>query len=197
MTSTERSQRLRSIRRADATECNATSLHATVDKRRGEERRREKKKGREEDLAGTCVPAAGEGQDKVHVQDQNPESNASQQTFVALPCVGKGSAEYLVTEKQVADWQVAFPGVDVRGEALRAHAWLLANPTKRKTFGGAAKFLVSWLGRAQDRAGQRGPSQSQPDIRSGWARAEDQEHPSQPSLIDARTFKAVPLKESR
>jgi hypothetical protein len=57
------------------------------------------------------------------------------------------------TAKQLAAWQEAYPGVDVAAEHRRAHAWIMANLTKRKTTTGYPKFLNSWMGRVQDRGG--------------------------------------------
>ncbi len=50
-------------------------------------------------------------------------------------------------------WRQAYPAVDIPGEVRRAHAWEVANPTKRKT--NRPRFLGSWISRAQDQVGQR------------------------------------------
>jgi len=47
--------------------------------------------------------------------------------------------------------QKAYPACDVERQAARAHEWLIANPAKRKK--DHHRFLVSWLGRAQERGG--------------------------------------------
>lgn len=81
---------------------------------------------------------------------------------VVLPCVGHGAHDYAVTQAQLDEWTPAYPGVDVHAEALKAKAWLDANPTKRKTQSGVPRFLVSWLGRAQDDAGRTGGKAGKP-----------------------------------
>lgn len=48
----------------------------------------------------------------------------------------------------IAAWRVGCPGVDIETEVARAHAWEVENPAKRKT--NRARFLGSWLRRAQD-----------------------------------------------
>lgn len=53
-------------------------------------------------------------------------------------------------------WAAAYPGINVLTELLRAAAWLEANPKNRKTRKGAARFVVNWLSRAQDRARPEG-----------------------------------------
>lgn len=71
-------------------------------------------------------------------------------TVVTLPCVGAGASTYAVTRAQVEAWRVAYPGLDVEAEVRRAGAWLDANPGRRKTARGCPRFLVAWLGRAQN-----------------------------------------------
>jgi hypothetical protein len=65
-----------------------------------------------------------------------------------------------MTEANRAEWAAAYPAVDVLGEARKALAWINANPTKRKTARGMARFLVSWMSRCQDKGGSSpiGPS---------------------------------------
>jgi hypothetical protein len=90
----------------------------------------------------------------------------------SLPCSGSARS-YGVTLAQVASWQVAYPGVDVLAEVEKARVWLEANPTRRKTHGGMARFLVSWLSRAQDnpRPAARRTDNGRPDLSqtTNWA----------------------------
>ncbi len=83
-----------------------------------------------------------------------------------MPCTGS-AREYGVTLSQVTEWQHAYPGVDVLAEVEKARAWLGANPTRRKTHGGVARFLVAWFSRAQD-SPRPGPRRQQdngrPDV---------------------------------
>lgn len=53
-------------------------------------------------------------------------------------------------------WEQAYPGVDIRAEIRKAHAWEMANPMKRKTPRGRSRFLNSWMARQQDRPKQKG-----------------------------------------
>lgn len=57
---------------------------------------------------------------------------------------------FAVGKRQVEAWSDAFPAVDVLAEIRRAHAWVEADPRRRKVRW--KRFLVGWLGRAQDRA---------------------------------------------
>lgn len=74
-----------------------------------------------------------------------------------LPVVGGGVSEVPVTEGDLEPIAAAYPGVDVRGEVLKARAWLLANPAKRKTPRGVLRFLTGWCERAQN-GRARGPA---------------------------------------
>jgi len=47
-------------------------------------------------------------------------------------------------------FQEAYPNVDVLAELAKAKAWLVANPTKRKTARGMPAFLNRWLSRSVD-----------------------------------------------
>lgn len=50
----------------------------------------------------------------------------------------------------LADWQKAFPAIDVQNQIARAELWLNANPANRKS--NYERFLLNWLTRAQDNA---------------------------------------------
>ena len=69
------------------------------------------------------------------------------------------------TDEQIARWQAAYVGLDVRQQLLAAAVWVAANPTRRKTLRGAPTFCVNWLGRANN-AG------SAPSSNSKWAPAD-------------------------
>lgn len=83
-------------------------------------------------------------------QDAGSTPDASP-VFAVLPCVG--GRDYEIRDAQVAEWRAAFPGIDVASEILRAVQWIRDNPTRRKTWRGARKYIGGWLGRAQDRSG--------------------------------------------
>ena len=70
--------------------------------------------------------------------------------IVILPCTGKGASLVSISPEKAQEWQRDFPGVDVP-QALRSmRAWLMANPTKRKTARGIPAFVVRWLTKEQD-----------------------------------------------
>lgn len=55
---------------------------------------------------------------------------------------------------EVAEFEMAYPALDVLAELRKARAWCVANPAQRKTRRGAGKFLNGWLSRATDRPGK-------------------------------------------
>ena len=59
---------------------------------------------------------------------------------------------FYVSQDQIVIWSRAYPALDVVQEIRRAYTWCEANPKNKKTRKGAARFLVAWLSRAQDKA---------------------------------------------
>lgn len=74
---------------------------------------------------------------------------------VSIP-LNDGS-DHAVSLADLAEWEQAYPRVDVNAELRKARAWSVANPAQRKTRRGVGKFLNGWLSRASERAT---PSQS-------------------------------------
>lgn len=54
------------------------------------------------------------------------------------------------------EMELAYVNVDVRSELVKARAWCLANPEKRKTPRGLKKFVNGWMSRANDRVKESG-----------------------------------------
>lgn len=80
----------------------------------------------------------------------SPEPAKAAPSVVGLPTVSDG--DYPVSEADIAEWQPAFPAVDVRQQLAAMRQWLIANPNRRKTKRGMRKFVVSWLDRKQNSA---------------------------------------------
>jgi hypothetical protein len=109
------------------------------------------------------------------VESSAPASPENPSPVVAvLPVVGKGPREYQVTAAKVAEWQDAYPGVDVVREVKALVQWSRDNPTRRKTFKGAAAFLSRNLARKQDKnpAPRRVNGNADPAILAALADAE-------------------------
>ena len=71
-----------------------------------------------------------------------------------------GGLEYAVTAEDLAPLAEAYPGVDVKAEVMKARAWAVSNPTKRKTPAGMPKFLNGWMSKAQNDGRRSGPQPS-------------------------------------
>lgn len=54
-----------------------------------------------------------------------------------------------IRDDELMAWQEAHPAISVPDQIERAGLWLKANPTKRKS--NYERFILTWLGRAQDR----------------------------------------------
>lgn len=109
--------------------------------------------------------------DKRHAQESNaayalscvesPKPVAlipSEPPVLTFPTVGTGGKTWALTQSKLDLWTGLYPGVDVLAECRKALGWLDANPSKRKTAGGMARFLTAWLSRATDRDVRAGSS---------------------------------------
>jgi hypothetical protein len=90
-----------------------------------------------------ALPAEKKNDDAVISPSVEPE----QKTAIGLMLIS--GREHTVFEKQIKDWQQAYPDVDVWQQLLAMRQWCLANPTKRKNFKGINRFIVNWLSKNQ------------------------------------------------
>lgn len=89
---------------------------------------------------------------QVQSVDSSDVCATSEPAILTYPTNGKVKS-WELTQSQVDEWAGLYPGIDVMAECRKALAWSKANPAKRKTAGGMPRFLVSWLGKANDRGG--------------------------------------------
>lgn len=96
-----------------------------------------------------------EASDSPRSGEPSRSDNADFPTFPTV--AGKRSTDrtWELTETLVAELREAFPAVDVRAEARKAHLWLRTNPARRKTASGMPDFLRRWIEREQNRGGAR------------------------------------------
>lgn len=80
-----------------------------------------------------------------------PPSDATENApaVIRLPTL---QGEHAVTDADLAEYASLFPALDVLQELRSMRAWLLANPSNRKTARGIKRFIANWLTRSQDRA---------------------------------------------
>lgn len=73
--------------------------------------------------------------------------------------------EWTIPNPLREQWRAAYPAVSVEAELAKASAWLTANPKNRKS--NYARFLNSWLSRAQDKAPPVTRAKSRDDVFAG------------------------------
>ncbi len=94
-------------------------------------------------------------------------------TVVAQMLLDSG-ALFEVFQSYVNEISSTFPGVDIPQQLLLAASWLKANPAKRKTARGMARFLNSWLTNALRDANTR----RQAPVRNGFGQGAVAQLPS-------------------
>lgn len=79
---------------------------------------------------------------------------------IAIELPLNDNSQYPVSHEAVQEWAELYPAVNVIQQLRAMKGWLIANPTKRKTRRGVAKFINAWLSREQDKGNK--PVASQP-----------------------------------
>ena len=90
----------------------------------------------------------------VPAQAAGETEKSDEEAVVRLP-LSDGS-KYGVRSADVAEWEKAYPAVDVLLELQQMRSWCLANPRQCKTRRGVKRFIVNWLAKEQDK-GHPGP----------------------------------------
>lgn len=72
--------------------------------------------------------------------------------FPTVPGKKSGGYQWELTAEVLESLSEAYPAVDVKQESRRAHAWIRANLSNRKTFDGMERFLFRWFSRTQNNA---------------------------------------------
>ena len=79
-------------------------------------------------------------------KNQEPRTNTS----VSHDKIVFDGSSFQNINGQITAWVSAYPAVDVHAEIKKAAVWLMANPKNKKS--NYARFLTSWISRAQDKA---------------------------------------------
>jgi hypothetical protein len=77
-----------------------------------------------------------------------PQGNSAPPA-ISMPIIS--GKDFPIQQKQVDEWSIAYPAVDVVRQLAVMRQWCLANPAKRKTARGVLSFCNSWLMREQDK----------------------------------------------
>lgn len=89
-------------------------------------------------------------------EGKKPPSPPPSKVLHEIPCTGQGAKVWILTEAKAQEWAIAFPGVDILTEVLRAKQWLIDNPRHRKTHQGMPAYFGRWFARVQDRGPRPG-----------------------------------------
>ena len=89
----------------------------------------------------------------------NPKKDGAEQQADSAPPVIQlplnDGTEYEVSVEQCHEWAGLYPAVDVIQQLREMRGWLDANPKKKKTRAGIKAFITRWLGKEQDKGGER------------------------------------------
>ena len=91
-----------------------------------------------------------------------PCKNENEDVFLLFP-LNKAGEFYAVKNDYIAEMSSLYPAVNVEQELRSMRAWLINNPSKRKTKSGITSFINRWLSKAQNDGQQKSPE----TVRSG------------------------------
>ena len=100
--------------------------------------------------AGNTIPNQNQtnpNQDQTKNDSAEPEPGSAAAPAIPL----NDGSEFIAGKEEIAEWQKAYPAVDVQQELRQMRAWCQANPKLRKTKNGVRRFIVSWLAKEQDK----------------------------------------------
>ena len=88
-------------------------------------------------------------------KEKNTISTEPQNAPAVLTMPLVDGSEFEIREQDIAEWQDAFPNVDVVQQLKAMRLWCKDNPERKKTRKGVRRFITSWLDREQNRGGVR------------------------------------------
>lgn len=72
-------------------------------------------------------------------------TTADEKPFILVPL--KTGEDFPISETMTAEYEAAYPNIDVRDNLRRYRAWALSNPGNRKTKAGILRSVNGWLSR--------------------------------------------------
>lgn len=119
---------------------------------RSQEQEQEQEQDQEQDQKNVSSERSRKTRDRskpTATRRSRPTTEGKGETIATIPLANGSEAP--VTADIVAEWQKAFPGVDVHERLKHIRVYFLTNPKKRKTAAGIGKCITGWLAREQDR----------------------------------------------
>ena len=88
----------------------------------------------------------------ININNIKSETKVSDKQVIDLPTNKFNTQKecFYVTKEYLTQMQELYSNVNVLEEFKKMKAWLLNNPTKRKTLRGMTKFINNWLSKKQD-----------------------------------------------
>lgn len=107
--------------------------------------------GKERNGIENCAePASRSTPEPVGELFQEPiEGEKPDPVIMTFPCTGP--AKWDLRASKLAEWRETFPAVDVEACLRFMLQWVRDNPTRKKTPAGMPRFILNWLGRAQNK----------------------------------------------
>ena len=101
--------------------------------------------------------------------------------------------EHPVTQSDIDNYASLYPAVDIMQALRNMRGWCEANPTKRKTKRGIAKFIHSWLSKEQDKGGSRtyAPQPKRYDPVEEWFRQKEAENAGNGISADSKSTEGI------
>lgn len=110
---------------------------------------------------------------KETVSISGSAGRATSKTVLEIPTNVSGEY-FIVTAKNISDWEVLYPAVDVNQQLRSMLGWSNSNPAKRKTKGGMPRFINNWLAKEQNERPQKNLSTTGQVNNSGSYQKQDQ-----------------------
>ena len=130
---------------------------------------------------GACYKNKNTDKDKEKEKDTEKEGEGEKEYgSVSLPAEAaelpaaeiplNDGSEFGIYRKDIEEYALLYPAVDIEQELRKMRGWCLANPTRKKTRRGVRAFINTWLSREQDRGGRRSEPPENPFL--AYARGE-------------------------
>lgn len=89
------------------------------------------------------------GKESKYISPEPKQVLPSEPPVITIP-LNDGN-EYSVTQRDIDEYKGLYPAVNVEQELRNMRGWCLANPSRRKTKKGVARFINGWLAKEQDK----------------------------------------------
>ena len=147
---------------------NAEKYEATCEKRREAANKRWQKDMQVDANASKSIICNAKHYDNDNDTDTDTDNDTDNENkhcssappLITLPL--NTGEEYPFSQKDIDEWSILYPNVNVLQEMRNMKGWCVNNPTKRKTKRGIRSFVNRWLAKEQDKGSRSSSSYSFP-----------------------------------